>query len=367
VAVEGDAVHYVAAPGEVNDTVIGHEDAHTIYVRDAGATISTGSGCTALDAHQARCVATGPLSFARVETGDMNDRIRTLGDPSPVPDAALIANGGPGDDELIGGNAGDSLDGGGGTDRLLGAAGADTLTDGDTSGHANADVLVGGPEVDTVVYASRTAPLDLNLGDELTHGEQGEGDSLTSIENIVSGSGADLLTGDKLANDLAGGRGADRLRGGLGDDRLRGGPGADSIFCGGGSDVAYADRRADFIAPDCETLVYESSLFSYRARPYPVAARAAAVRFRLGCPKFGDPSKAGPCSGKLTLRETRAGSHLLGSGRISQRRSAGAVKVGLTAAGRRLARTRSGVLATVTLKGKRLPGIGWTIRLRVPR
>ncbi|MEA2468770.1 MAG: hypothetical protein QOJ57_2896, partial [Thermoleophilaceae bacterium] len=160
--------------------VVGHLDANTIHVRDAGATIDAGAGCTPIDAHNARCVlADRPLTVARVETGDMNDRIRSFGNAPPVLDPELIADGGPGDDELIGGESADSLNGGGGgADRMLGAAGADVLQDGDVSGKNDDDLLVGGPAVDTIVYELRSGAVELTLGDEKTHGERGEGDTV---------------------------------------------------------------------------------------------------------------------------------------------------------------------------------------------
>ena len=352
--VDGDALHYVAADGEVNDVVVGSLDANTLTVRDFGATIEASNGCESIDAHQARCTSESGLTRAQVETGDGNDRVRSFDESEPISDPPLVANGGPGDDELIGGDAADSLDGGGGRDRLLGAAGPDALTDGDVSGHADADVLVGGPGVDTVVYSNRTAPVDLALGDEKTHGEHGEGDSLTTIENILSGSAGDRLTGDNYDNDIAAGAGDDILRGGLGADRLLGGRGVDSVFCGGGADVAFVDVRRDFVQRDCEQVTYQRPGVRYAARPYP-----RGLTFRLGCPIL-----TASCSGRLTLRETRGRTRLIGTGKISKRSRAKAVKVKLTRAGRKLAGRRGGVLAIVTLKGKRLPSIGWTIRFR---
>jgi Ca2+-binding RTX toxin-like protein len=345
--VDGNAIHYVAAPGETNDVVVGEIDANTMTVRDGGAVIDAQSGCEPNGLHQARCTAPAGLVLARVDTGDLNDRIRSFDETDPIVDPALVANGGPGDDELIGGESDDSLDGGGGgIDRLLGATGDDTLTDGDTSGSADADVLVGGPEMDTLLYDQRTRPVSLVLDDERTHGERGEGDSISTIENVETGSGADRLRGDAHANVLSGGRGVD------------------SVFCGGGIDLALVSTRRDFVASDCERASMEGAGFIFTARPYPARWTVRGPIFRLGCPSYFDEGRAGRCSGKLTLRETRGRSRLLGSGLISKRTKAANVGVKLKAIGNRLARRRGGVLAVVTLKGKRLPSIGWTIRLR---
>jgi hypothetical protein len=341
--------------------VVGQVDAQTISVRDAGARIEARDGCTTTDAHNARCVSSGaPLTFALVETGDLNDRIRSFGNAPPLPDPQLSGSGGQGDDELIGGESDDHLDGGGGHDRLLGAAGADTLRDGDYPGEADADVLVGGPDVDTVDYSHRQSATNIDLRDATTP----EGDKLVTVENVYGGDAVDRLTGDGYANVLLGGFGADQLHGRAGDDILRGQDGFDSLFCGSGTDTAWVEERRDFVAPDCETVYLPGAGFSLEARPYPTRG----ATFMLGCPTFDAPARRGPCSGKLVLRETRGRPRLLGTGTISQRGPAAKpVRVKLTKAGRRLAHGRSGVLAIVTLKGNRLPVLGWTIRLRLTR
>ena len=362
VSADPGTLHYDAAPGEANDVVVGEIDAKTWTVRDAGAVIDAGPGCERTDVHHARCTSVTEFSDAIVLTSDMNDRIRSYDESEPIVDPALIADGGPGDDDLFGGDNFDVLDGGGGGhDRLFGANNRDSLTDGDTPGDVDDDVLVGGPGTDLVRYSNRTAPLDLALGDEKTHGERGEGDSLTTIEDIWSGKGRDRLIGDNYDNDIDGGAGADVLRGGLGADGLLGGPGVDSLFCGGGRDTAFADRRADYVAPDCEWVTFQSPRLKYTGRAYPHG-----LRFRIGCPHFAQRHDD-PCSGRLSLRESRGKRRLLGDGNISPRTSRKPVRVKLRRLGRKLAARRKGVRAEVKLFGTHFPQIGWTIRLRVRR
>ncbi|MDQ1848959.1 M10 family metallopeptidase C-terminal domain-containing protein [Gemmobacter fulvus] len=95
----------------------------------------------------------------------------------------------------------------------------------------------------------------------------------TRIEEVVSGSGNDRITGNHAANLLAGGQGADRiaggsgqdsLRGGHGNDRLNGGRGDDRLTGGTGSDeflfAAGRDRVLDF-REDVDSLGFASTLW----------------------------------------------------------------------------------------------------------
>ncbi|MDX2012577.1 MAG: calcium-binding protein [Myxococcaceae bacterium] len=144
--------------------------------------------------------------------------------------------GGPGDDTLTGNSGADTLEGEAGDDVLRPGTGADTL--------------LGGAGVDTVTYSDRTGAVTVTLGApgvaSTGNGAAMEGDSLTDLENVVGGSGADTLTGNSLANRLTGGAGADTLSGGDGDDVFDEGAaanGADVIAGGGGIDrVDYSAR-----------------------------------------------------------------------------------------------------------------------------
>jgi Ca2+-binding RTX toxin-like protein len=156
--------------------------------------------------------------------------------------------GGSGNDHLTGNWLANTLDGGGGNDRLLGGLGA--------------DVIRGGPGVDTVDYSDRDergdhlrADLDGAARDD---GRPGEQDSLgADLENIIGGSGDDVLGGNNAANriegwygndSLVGGAGNDHLSAGFGDDTLTGGPGADTMWGEEGTDtVSYADHSAPVI------------------------------------------------------------------------------------------------------------------------
>ena len=65
------------------------------------------------------------------------------------------------------------------------------------------------------------------------------------IENVIAGSGDDVLFGNALANELQGRGGTDALWGRGGDDILEGGPGADRLHGGAGTDwVSYRASNA---------------------------------------------------------------------------------------------------------------------------
>ena len=60
---------------------------------------------------------------------------------------------------------------------------------------------------------------------DASQGEQGEGDTIRDVEDIVSGSGNDLLIGNAEANTIDGGAGDDGVNGMQGRDILVGGDG----------------------------------------------------------------------------------------------------------------------------------------------
>jgi len=140
----------------------------------------------------------------------------------------------------------DTLTGDSENNRITGLAGNDTESGGlgnDTfamgAAPDGADVISGGPGVDTVLYSSRTGVVNVNLtGVTSTNGAVGEGDTINGdVENAGGGSGRDTLVGNAGNNTLTGARGADVLRGLAGNDRLLAGRGADFLAGGAGNDL----------------------------------------------------------------------------------------------------------------------------------
>ena len=171
----------------------------------------------------------------------------------------LIGRGGQ--DVIEGRGGGDELFGGDGSDRLYGGAGADFLHGGDGSDH-----LDGGGGIDTASFAYAapgTERGELVASDfgavfaDLSTGRaerQGDTDTLVGIENLIGGSGDDVLTGNGGNNALSGGAGDDILSGlkgrdvlvlGAGNDRAFGGKGRDRIVLDQGDAKIYGGRGID--------------------------------------------------------------------------------------------------------------------------
>lgn len=173
-----------------------------------------------------------------------------------------VVDGWEGADLLAGGADNDLVSGGPGRDDIWGNGGDDTFPDAHEQ-WVSADTFHGGPGDDVVEYDLRTKPVrsdaDGVKGDD---GRAGEKDTiLTDVEDIVGGSGNDVLGGNGARNFLQGGAGndtihgrggpdlviggpgTDLLEGDQGDDELHGGSGPDTIRGGTGTDeVSYHDR-----------------------------------------------------------------------------------------------------------------------------
>lgn len=153
-----------------------------------------------------------------------------------------LIDGGAGDDALLGGAGNDTLSGGKGDDTLQGERGHASLSGGTGNdwlvAETGNDILHGDAGTDWVVMDHKAAvQLDLAISDPQNTGAGGI-DSLMGIENVRTGAGNDLLSGDDGANVLDGGAGDDRLLGRGGGDRLIGGAGNDSLSGGEGEDWA---------------------------------------------------------------------------------------------------------------------------------
>jgi Ca2+-binding RTX toxin-like protein len=142
-----------------------------------------------------------------------------------------IADGGYGNDVIVGGKGNDILKGGFGHDRLTGGLGNDTL-----EGGAGSDALYGSEGNDICRGGDDTDLVDGGIGNDQCYGDAGN----------------DLVYGDFGNDKLFGGAGYDSLYGQEGDDQLDGGVGdgsADRLFGGLGKDHYKGDWvQSGFVA-----------------------------------------------------------------------------------------------------------------------
>jgi hypothetical protein len=405
---------YDAAPGEQNRLAVSYDDSNaTLTLKDSGAEIEAGDGCTAVDSHSVRCKQFTPDGFGPAGGYPVNQLRAALGNRDDRLSAQqrlkvlVTADGGAGDDALEGGSHEDRLDGGPGGDVLVGRGASDTLTDGD-SGGGQADRMVGGRnDFDVVSYAGRTRGLrvDLTRG---TGGTPGEGDRLQGIETVLGGTGDDRLRASRIGTNptnvgtrtfgselhgnagddvLTGGPQSDRLYGDGGDDRLRAGarrdslypgPGRDALRCGQGrTDVVFRPAPGELLLPACEHMVLGAPEVSFDMPTYPTRMTRKAASFDVECP--GSPEPVQPaCDGSLELREAAGKRRLLGTAPFSiaaadqeETKVRATVDVPLNALGRRLVDRRRGVATTVayeaTLEDGTSSAEGWTVRLQSRR
>jgi Ca2+-binding RTX toxin-like protein len=224
-------------------------------VAGTGSTVYNGDGipatAAAIDAFRIAATADGGFLLTdggRIRKVSAGGTISTLAGIPADPDcgAAPYAaiQGGPGDEELRGGDRRDLIRGEQGDDLLLGRGDTDCLVGGDgrdeLRGRAAADALAGSGGRDLLIGA---AGRDVMRGDEDDDRLLGGG----GRDDLDGGNRSDHLSGDGGGDDLYGGRADDRLAGGAGGDRIEGGLGSDVLLGGSGDDLLIAvteDRGA---------------------------------------------------------------------------------------------------------------------------
>jgi Ca2+-binding RTX toxin-like protein len=271
-----DVVVYTADPGETNTitTTVFFTPSYVLEIKDAGATITVGPGCTSVAPDTARCPWDSEL--LEVDLGDGNDSLTV---PRFVEVTTAALRGGNGNDTINGGGSSYSevyLFGGLGTDLLRGREGIDYL-----DGGPGADILSGGSsvvcetagvcfqETDTVTYAERTSDVHADADGVADDGEALEGDLIRrNVEHLVGGHGNDVLGGTAIKGGsiegvpklrgsilegregddvLRGTRAGDYLLGDIGNDVLRGSRGRDTLVGNRGNDVLVAGRGKDML------------------------------------------------------------------------------------------------------------------------
>ncbi len=157
------------------------------------------------------------------------------------------ANGGSGNDTLLGNTANNVLNGGAGNDTLVGGAGNDTYV-----------VSSGGDQVfETTTTTSTTDAGGIDTVQSSISFRLDTTDGIRFVENLtltgsgnLSGTGnslANILTGNAGNNTLFGGLGNDTLNGGAGNDTLNGGEDGDTMVGGAGNDLYVVSSTGDLV------------------------------------------------------------------------------------------------------------------------
>ncbi len=351
--VDAATLVYLAGDGERNDVRV-TQAGQTFTVTDPGAVIAADerSNCTvASDRRSASCTNPGRPDVTRMvvavsdaddavlndtsvtgtlDGGSGNDRLTGSDAVPPADEGGFFEDGdrlvgGPGndtlagrrgtdflgeragdsapdgDDTLTGGPGQDTLDPGNGNDTVFGEDGDDFITPG-----PGKDSVDGGAGVDTLDYAARQRSVTVNLAARDGQGEAGENDAQAGIEDVSSGEGNDVLTGNAASNEFFSGAGNDTINAGPGVDFVFAGSGDDTInvkddggdraFCSAGTDAVEADD-VDVIS-ECEraTVTRATPPTTRVEVPVPVAAPRDATP-----PQISSPAPA------RTLRRSRAG------------------------------------------------------------
>ncbi|MFN6254398.1 MAG: Hint domain-containing protein, partial [Acetobacteraceae bacterium] len=211
--------NFVGAVGGIgNDSLMGNSAANTLLGGLGNDSLDGGTGSADWASYaNAGGAVTVSLAVGTSSGADGNDVLTRIEN----------VLGGNGNDSILGDSLANLLDGGNGNDTLNGG-----------SGTAN-DTLIGGAGTDLASYDGATTPVTVDLSNGSSSGAFGT-DSLTSIENVLGGNGADSILGDSVANLLDGGLGNDTLNGGSGaaNDTLIGGADTDlASYEGAGTQV----------------------------------------------------------------------------------------------------------------------------------
>lgn len=135
-------------------------------------------------------------------------------------------------DMLTGNGLANQLWGFDGDDTLEGGAGNDLLV-----GGKGGDILNGGAGEDTISYLDSDAGVTIDLTAGTASGGDAEGDSFTSIENVIGSDFRDTITGTDGRNIITDGGARDIIDAMGGNDIIRNGAGPDQIDGGAGIDT----------------------------------------------------------------------------------------------------------------------------------
>jgi Ca2+-binding RTX toxin-like protein len=184
--------------------------------------------------------------------------------------AANLMIGGIIENNLTGGNLGDTIKGADYNDLLSGLAGNDSIVGGlanDTlNGDGGNDSLSGGNEDDVLFGGNGADLLNGNTGSDDMYGGAGADILKGSSDNdrLYGGAGNDSMNGGYYSDSLYGGDGADLLYGNFDDAARLATSGTDTIFGGAGNDhfIITGDFGGSFYGDDGDDTVTGTNLGS---------------------------------------------------------------------------------------------------------
>ena len=164
-----------------------------------------------------------------------------------------LLNGGDGDDSLVGGIYNDTLIGGNGNDTLLDDHGHDRVEGGDGD-----DTISTGSYDDTIYGGNGNDVIDPGANNDIVYGDAGN-DRITDDHghsSLFGGDGNDTISGGDHVDTIYGGAGDDVIDAGIetdyvygeaGNDRITDGHGHSSLFGGDGNDTISGGDHEDTI------------------------------------------------------------------------------------------------------------------------
>lgn len=194
------------------------------------------------------------LNFAGSQAGvGVNLSLTTI---QPVnSNLRLMLDSGTSIEQLYGGFGNDSLTGNSLNNVLAGREGNDTYRFANASApDTDAVIESAGAGTDSLDFSAVTTAVTANLNSDSALAtmanrtvKTGAAGQAISFENVIGGSGNDVLSGNASANALSGGGGNDSLNGGTGNDTLDGGVGNDRLIGGDDDDTLTGSAGFDVL------------------------------------------------------------------------------------------------------------------------
>ncbi|SCZ13531.1 peroxidase family protein [Microvirga guangxiensis] len=194
------------------EVLIGTVKGETIMALDGHDNVVAGAGADVVHGGAGNDFLSGEAGRDVMFGGDGDDTMLGGGD-------ADMLYGDAGNDRIFGDDGNDLIDAGAGNDTVYGGAGNDLIVAsvGDGNDVYYGDDMAGGSGNDTLDMSAITANITANLGSNgassgtVTSSQSGS-DTIWGIENIVTGSGNDVITASRAVNVIDGGGGNDVFR-----------------------------------------------------------------------------------------------------------------------------------------------------------